>query len=69
MAMNKVKLSEVITKVKSITQIICQLLVKLCTLDTFILEFNEKIKGLEVEIKLSTQVAITEPIAFLKHIN
>lgn len=68
-ALNKVKLSEVITEVKSITQIIFQFLIKLCTSDTFNVEVSEKIKGLEVEIKLSTQVAITEPTTFLKHIN
>lgn len=68
-ALKKLKLSEVIIEVKSLTQIICQLLIKLCTLDAFTIEVNEKIKGLEAEIKLSTKAAITEPNAFLKHIH
>lgn len=43
-AINKVKLSKVITNIQSITQIIIQMLVKLCTVENFTAEISEKIK-------------------------
>lgn len=65
---NKVKLSEVITKIQGITQLICQILFKLCTVETFTIKINDKIKQLDNEIKASAQAALTEPQAFSKHI-